>query len=151
MKNQDYTTSMTVVASAHEVFASINSISKWWTENVEGSSQNIGDVFTVHFGATFITLKVIESIPDKKIVWHVTDCNKHWLQNKKEWNDTQIIWKITTNSKTTQIDFTHVGLIPNLECYGACENAWAGYLQNSLENLILKGKGQPELKVTVKI
>ena len=148
MKNQDYTTSMNVTASAHKVFKSINSISKWWTENVEGSSQKTDDTFTVHFGQTFITLKIVESIPEKRIVWLVTDCNKHWLQNKKEWNDTQIIWKITTNSKTTQIDFTHLGLIPNLECYGACENAWADYLHNSLMHLILTGKGQPELKVT---
>ncbi|WP_309640537.1 hypothetical protein [Flavobacterium sp.] len=148
MKNQDYTTSMTVATAANEVFESINSISKWWTENVEGRSQQVDDVFTVRFGATFITLKVIESIPDKKIVWLVTDCNKHWLQNKKEWKDTQIVWEIATNSKATQIDFTHLGLIPNLECYGACENAWTDYLHNSLMHLILTGKGQPNQKVT---
>ena len=40
MKARDYIISMTVTASAQEAFNSINSVSKWWTENIEGGYQN---------------------------------------------------------------------------------------------------------------
>jgi hypothetical protein len=66
MKNQDYTLSIAVDVTAEEAFKGINHVSGWWTENLEGSSQKTDDVFTVHFGETFITSKVVELIPGKK-------------------------------------------------------------------------------------
>jgi len=62
MKKQDYTTTITVNASAQEAFKSINNVSKWWTEDMEGSSQKLNDVFTVRFGETWMTMKVVELI-----------------------------------------------------------------------------------------
>jgi hypothetical protein len=38
MKQKDYSTSITVKATPQQAFESINSVSKWWTENLEGSS-----------------------------------------------------------------------------------------------------------------
>jgi Activator of Hsp90 ATPase homolog 1-like protein len=145
MKKQDYTVSITVNATAQEAFKSINSVSKWWTEDLEGRSQKLNDEFTVHFGETFITMKIVELVPDKKIVWHVTDCYKHWLKDKKEWKDTRMNWEISTKKDATQITFTHIGLVPGLECYDGCENAWGQYINGSLFKLLTKGKGVPEL------
>ena len=45
MKKQDYHRDITVDATAHEAFESINSVTKWWTENLEGSSQKLNDEF----------------------------------------------------------------------------------------------------------
>jgi len=146
MKKQDYTTTITVNASAQEAFKSINNVSKWWTEDMEGSSQKLNDVFTVRFGETWMTMKVVELISDRKIVWQVTDCHKYWLKNKKEWKDTKISWEISEKDNKTQIVFTHIGLIPGLECYDGCENAWGQYINGSLLKLITKGQGVPELK-----
>jgi hypothetical protein len=146
MKKQDYSTSITVNATAQEAFKSINSVSKWWTEDLEGRSQKPNDEFTVHFGETFITMKIVELVPDKKIVWHVTDCYKHWLKDKKEWKDTKMNWKISSKKGATQITFTHIGLVPGLECYDGCENAWGQYIKGSLLKLLTKGKEVPELK-----
>jgi hypothetical protein len=136
MKKQDYSTSIAVDTTAETAFNCINAVSKWWTEDMEGSTQKLNDIFTVRFGETFITLKITASVPGKKIVWLVTDCNKHWLKNKKEWNGTQLIWEIAAKNKTTRIDFTHVGLTEGLECYDACENAWTDYLHKSLTKLL---------------
>ena len=36
-------------------------------------------------------------------------------------------------------------LVPEIECYNDCSNAWSGYIQDSLFNLITTGKGQPDL------
>ncbi len=143
MKKQDYSTSFKADSSQAETFKSITNVSKWWTENVEGSSQNVNDVFTVHFGQTNITLEVAESVSGKKISWNVIDCNKHWLKNKKEWKGTRITWEISAEGNATIVSFNHLGLVPGLECYAVCEDAWSDYLHNSLLKLIESGKGQP--------
>jgi hypothetical protein len=146
MQKQDYNVTITLNVSTEEAFKGITSVSKWWTEDVEGSSKKLNDVFTVHFGETFITLKVVELIPEKKIVWHVIDCYKHWLKNKKEWKDTTIIWEISRKEDGTQITLTHIGLVPGIECYGGCEKAWDQYIKENLFNSLKKRKGTPELK-----
>jgi hypothetical protein len=142
----DYTVNISVKQSAASAFRCIKDIAGWWTVNVEGQSQQLDDVFTVHFGETFITIKVIELVPDKKIGWQVIDCYKHWLTNKKEWRDTIMSWEITTANNDTQINFTHIGLLPGIECYEGCEKAWNFYVQKSLFKLLTVGKGIPELK-----
>jgi len=50
MKEQDYTTTITVNATAQDAFKAINNVTKWWTENLEGRSQKLNDEFTVQFG-----------------------------------------------------------------------------------------------------
>lgn len=145
MKKQDYHTSITVTATPQEVFNSINNVPGWWSKDFEGHSEKINDVFTVHFGETFITLKIVELVPGQKISWHVIDCNKHWLKNKKEWKDTTIHWEISTEKNTTKISFTHIGLVPGMECYNGCEKAWNSYIKESVFKLLTEGKGIPEL------
>ena len=66
MKEQDYNTSITVDATPHEAFESINSVSQWWTENLKGSSQQLDDEFTVRFGDVHqLKQKLVEVIPTK--------------------------------------------------------------------------------------
>lgn len=143
MKGKDYNVSITVEADAAVAFNAINDIKGWWSTDFEGQSEKLDDVFTVRFGETFITLKIIEFIPDQKIGWHVIDGYKHWLKNKKEWHDTKMVWEIAEQENKTQIHFTHVGLVPGIECYNGCENAWNGYIKDSLFQLITTGKGKP--------
>jgi len=148
MPTTDYTATLLVSQTPKEVFDAINNVPAWWSEEWEGSWQKLNDVFTVRFGEVYITLKVTELIPGKKIVWYVTDCNKPWLKDKKEWKDTQLIWEISTKNEETQIDFTHQGLVPEVECYGVCSNAWSQYMKGSLLNLITTGKGHPTPRKT---
>ena len=146
MKKQDYTTTVAVAVTAEEAFKSINSVADWWSANFEGQSGKRNDVFTVRFGEVFITMKVVELIPYSNIRWEVIDCYKPWLKNKQEWNGTQISWEISSEKNTTNISFTHIGLVPALECYDGCEKAWSFYVKDSLFKLLTEGKGIPELK-----
>ncbi len=146
MNQQNYTASIVVDATPQVVFNSINNIASWWTINVKGNAENLDDIFTVSFGETFMTIKIIESIPYQKIGWHVIDCCKHWLEDKEEWKDTTMKWEISTTNNTTQIHFTHIGLVPGIECYDVCEKAWDFYIQESLFKLLTEGKGKPDLK-----
>ena len=143
MSASDFTTTISVDQTPEEVFNVINNVPAWWTTNFEGHAEKLDDIFTVTFGKTFITSKVVELVPGKKIVWLVTDCNKHWLKDKKEWNGTKMTWEISEKDNKTQIRFTHLGLVSKLECYGACTNAWDEYLKGSLFKLFTEGKGMP--------
>lgn len=147
MKAQDYHTSITVDATAEEAFESINSVTSWWTENMEGSSQELNDEFSVRFGDVhYSKQKLVEVVPGKKVVWLVTDSKLNFLKDKQEWDNTRISFEISTEKGKTKIDFKHIGLVPEIECFDACSNAWGQYIQQSLLPLINTGKGQPEKK-----
>lgn len=139
---------MTVDASAREVFTCINNVKKWWTENLEGSSQKLNDEFTVRFGDVhYSRQKLVEVVPDKKVVWLVTDSMLNFLQDKQEWTNTRISFEISGQHGKTEILFTHTGLVPEVECFDACSNAWNQYVLQSLWKLVTTGEGQPERKV----
>ena len=148
MKKDNYTASIAVNKKAADVFRKINQVSGWWTENMEGGSNQLNDVFTVHFGETFVNFKVTEYVPAKKVAWLVTDCYLHWLNDKKEWKGTEVVFDISEQNDMTKVNFTHIGLEPQVECYNDCVKGWDQYVKSSLVNFIMKGKGQPEMKKT---
>jgi hypothetical protein len=145
MEKQNYHSCIMVNADAKKVFENISRVSSWWATDFEGHAKNPGDMFTVHFGETFVTFKIAQAIPGRKIVWEVVDCNLHWLSDKKEWKNTKINWEVSSKGDQTQIDFTHIGLVPGIECYSDCTKGWNFFVQESLLKLISEGKGLPEV------
>ena len=53
-------------------------------------------------------------------------------------------FEIWENENATQINFTHVGLIPEVECYENCKKGWNFFIGESLRKLITEGQGQPD-------
>ena len=143
MNTQDFTTTLVVDRTPKQVFEAVNNVRGWWTEDIEGLTNEAGDLFTVRFGTTWKTFAILEMIPDKKIVWQVIDCWLPWNENKTEWKDTVVVWEISATKGSTQLRFTHLGLLPEHACFDACSNAWAGYLNQSLRRLIENGEGEP--------
>ena len=144
MKTQDYTCSIQSSVSAKEAYDKIGCVSEWWAKDFKGNARNLGDTFTVRFGETFVDFKISEAVPDSKIVWQVANCYLHWLKDKTEWNGTSAAWEISSSRGITTVTFTHHGLTPDVECFGACEKGWNGHIQKSLLNLLNVGKGFPE-------
>jgi hypothetical protein len=147
MKTQDYSATILVNATAHKAFESINNVATWWTENLVGNSQQVNDEFEVQFGDVhYSRQKLVEVIPDKKVVWLVTASRLNFLDNREEWNGTKIVFEISHQGTKTQVRFTHLGLVPGIECFDACSNAWSQYIHESLASLINTGTGQPTTK-----
>jgi hypothetical protein len=53
------------------------------------------------------------------------------------------MFEISEKGDETEVRFTHVGLVPAIECYDNCSNAWGFYINGSLRTFITTGKGQP--------
>jgi hypothetical protein len=89
-------------------FKSINSVTKWWTENLEGSSEKQGDEFTVRFGDVHVsTQKLVEVIPDKKVVWLVTDSQLNFIKTNREWTGTKISFDIVEKDNKDNYPISH--------------------------------------------
>jgi hypothetical protein len=144
MINKNFHIRIAVNASAENAMKKISEVNKWWAKNFTGNAEKLNDKFSVHFGKTFVDFMISELVPGKKVVWKVTDCNLHWINNKKEWNGTKVVFEIFEKKNGTQIDFTHIGLVPGVECYEDCEVGWTGHITNSLVKFINEGKGMPE-------
>ena len=144
MTSSDFTTTILVDQSPQEAFKAINNVRGWWSEEIEGNTDKLNDEFKYHFEDVHnCQIKVIELVPDKKVVWLVMNNYFKFTKDKSEWTGTKIIFEISEKGDKTQIRFTHLGLVPEYECYDICQNAWTTYIQKSLRNLITTGKGQP--------
>jgi hypothetical protein len=144
MTTPDFTATVVVDQTPNEAFDAIANVSAWWAKSFKGHAKNVNDTFSVTFTETFVNFEIIEAIPAKKAVWLVTDCNLHWLTNKKEWEGTQVVWDIARVGNTTEIVMTHEGLVPESECYDDCSVGWTGHIKSSLYKLLSEGIGQPE-------
>ena len=120
-QQQDFSLSLTVKASAKETMKMISQVDSWWAKNFKGQASKLNDEFSVYFGDTFVNFRISEVIPDKKIIWLVTDCNLHWIKDKKEWNDTEVIWTLTEKDGTAEMDSGHKGLTTESACYESCK------------------------------
>jgi hypothetical protein len=144
MNNQNFTTTLLVDQTPEEVFNAINNVRGWWSAEIEGGTEKLNDEFTYHYEDVHrCKMKLIEAISGKKVVWLVTDNYFNFTKDKSEWKGTKISFDISKKDNKTQLHFTHVGLVPEYECFDICSNAWGQYIQHSLRNLITTGKGQP--------
>jgi len=144
MNQQNYQSSIAAGFTPREAFEAINHVTEWWARNIEGNTDKLNDVFTVHFGETYVTFKITESIPNEKIAWHVTNCYLPWLKDKTEWTGTTVVFEISPLGEETQVTMRHIGLVPEVECYNGCEAGWNKYFKGSLFKLLTEHAGVPQ-------
>lgn len=135
--NDSYTTAFTVEQSPAEVFDAIINIRDWWHGDIVGDTKKPGDEFTYRYADLHrSTQRVTEFVPGRRLVWHVTDAELGFVEDKTEWTGTDIVFDITRKGSQTELRFTHVGLVQDVECYNDCSNAWGSYINGSLKTLI---------------
>jgi hypothetical protein len=104
---------------------------------------NINDIFTVRFGKTSGTFKVTEIQPLRKIRWLVTDSYLPLFKDVSQWTNTELLWEMSTDGMLSRLTMTHIGLMPEIECYTDCKKGWNFYINESLFKLITEGTGMP--------
>jgi len=143
MKKQDFTTAIVVDQTPKQVFNAINNPQNWWSGDIEGNTSKLNDQFTYRYKELhFSKQRIVEMIPDRKVVWLVTESIINYAEDKREWTGTKIIFEILQQDNKTQLSFTHLGLDPQIECFDSCSNSWSQLIQQSLFSLITTGKGE---------
>ncbi|MEP6815198.1 MAG: SRPBCC domain-containing protein [Marmoricola sp.] len=135
--SSDYTATFTVQQSPMEAYDAINDVRAWWTGEIEGDSRALGDEFTYrHEDVHLSTQRVVDLLPGQRVVWTVVEGYLAFVEDKQEWAGTTITFDISRAGDLTEVRFSHVGLTPDIECFGACSDAWGYYVNTSLRELI---------------
>ncbi|HEX8094279.1 SRPBCC family protein [Jatrophihabitans sp.] len=143
MSDRSFTTAISVSQSPQQAFDAINNVSGWWSGEIEGDTSRVGDEFLYrHEELHRCKLRVTEAVPGRKVSWYVVDNYFSFTKDKTEWTNTTIQFEISAKAGGTEIRFTHLGLVPEYECFDACSDGWGFYINSSLRNLIATGEGQ---------
>jgi hypothetical protein len=146
-RNASFTAAFAVDQTPEEVFQAINNVRGWWSEDIEGGTDKSGGEFTYRYQeAHRCRIKVTELVAGERVAWRVLDNYFDFTHDKSEWKDTEIHFEIAARDGKTEVRFTHVGLVPEYECFDVCSNSWDFYLYTSLRALIRTGRGLPNRK-----
>ena len=144
MTEQNFTTTIAVDQTPEAAFAAITNARGWWSEEIDGRTDRLG-VFDYSFKDIHrCKIQITELVPGKTVTWHVLENYFSFTKDKtREWADTTINFAIAKKGDKTEIRFTHLGLVPEYECYDVCSDGWSTYINASLRSLIATGKGHP--------
>ena len=147
MADKSFKTSFTVAQSPEQVFAAIINPRAWWGEGITGETAKRGGEFIYRHGSIHLsTQKIAELVPNKKVVWKITQSDLSFVSRKSEWTGTEVVFEIAKKGDKTELKVTHAGLVPQFECFEGCSAGWSFYLNESLKSLLETGTGEPDPK-----
>jgi uncharacterized protein YndB with AHSA1/START domain len=140
MTSISFSATLTVDQTPAEVFAAINDVRGWWTGEIDGGTDKVGDEFSYRYeDVHYSKQRITELVPGRRVVWRVVDSNLSFAEDNSEWTGTEIAFDISAVGGRTELRFAHVGLVPEVECYDSCSNAWRFYINGNLRNRITAG------------
>ncbi len=149
MPGSNFTSSFTVSQSPLEAFEAITNVCGWWSGEVDGRTDAAGEEFTYRYGDVhYSKQRITELDPGVSVSWHVLDSYLDFVADHDEWTGTDIRFDISGGDGGTEVRFTHVGLVPEDQCFEGCSSAWSFYINKSLQSLITTGSGQPNDRET---
>ena len=113
--------------------ATLDGVSNWWTPTTGDDTVNGKLVF--HFGEHKVTMQVIESINQQRIVWKNID-------DEGEWKDTLFTFDLQQDNDQVLVNFTHANWKEVTELFSHCSTKWAVFLL-SLKEYVETGTGKP--------
>ena len=134
-----YTVAIEVAKSPNAVFNHvIHDVSKFWPEEFEGESTKLDDEFIFRSGDIHYSKnKVIELVPNKKVVWLVTESIRK--TDNYEWTGTKMIFELTPKVESTVLKFTYDGFVLENE-YDRLVQICDIVIKEKLYNLITNGE-----------
>ncbi len=127
--------------SVEEVYRAITEkMSDWWT-SMSGKFLKISDQAKTDFGGkSFWSFEATVLDEPNKIELTCHDANHihEGLSDniRTEWLGTKLVFAITEEDGNTRIDFTHEGLVPELECFEVCKAGWDHFFLESLKDYL---------------
>lgn len=145
MSGRSYTTTLVVDVTPQEAFAAITNVKDWWSGEVKGATDRLGAQFTYEYpNMHWCRMEITEFVPGRRVAWEVVGSDLTFIQKRDEWTGTKIGFDIAESGGKTEVRFTHVGLVPEYECYDQCSNAWSSLVDGNLRKLIETGRPQPD-------
>jgi len=120
-----------------EVYAALTTLdglSGWWTDDTQGDT-TVGGILRFRFDVGGFDMRVLELVPDKRVLWEVTD-------GPEEGIGTTVSWDLEQEGEYTVVLFAHEGWREPVEFMHHCSTKWAIFLM-SLKSLVETGKGAP--------
>lgn len=139
MSTLSFSTAFQTDRPVGEMFTKILEVRRWWSglhsEEIVGHTEKIGDEFTfiAAGGKHWSKQKLMELIPNERIVWLVTESRLTFLDKTDEWNGSKICFDIKESGDRTEVRFTHIGLVPELQCFTGCSSTWPKYLEKLMQ------------------
>src|SRR5690242_11923242 len=107
MSSTNFTTSILVNRSPEQVFNAVNNVRGWWSENIEGDTNRLNAEFIYGYKDVHVSkMKIVEFVPDKKVVWLVLENYFNFTTDKNEWKGNKIIFEIMPKGNQTELVFT---------------------------------------------
>ena len=138
----DYARRLRFRAPRERVFdaiATVEGVQSWWTPDASGSIQPGGELELGFEGVDDQVMRVERSVRPSLVEWRCLNHSGH-----AEWEGTTVRFALAeVGPDECELDFRHLGLVPELRCYDACERGWDFFLGVSLAGLVERGEGSP--------
>jgi uncharacterized protein YndB with AHSA1/START domain len=118
----------------YEALTTIDGLSRWWTTTTIGDAGEGGSIL-FRFEPGDIGVRVLETVPAKRVVWQVAD-------EPLEWRGTTITFDLRQDGEWAIVLFAHEGWAEPGEFMHHCSTKWATFLL-SLKQLVETGSGSP--------
>jgi uncharacterized protein YndB with AHSA1/START domain len=122
-----------------EALTSFEGLVGWWASSATGSLSP-GTQFELGFAGLeeTITWEVEALAAPYSVAW---TCLSH--TGLPDWDGTKIVFELSAHeTELTVVKFRHIGLVPELDCYGQCSAGWEHFL-SSLKSFAERGQGTP--------
>lgn len=138
--------SFTVDQTPDEAFAAITDPRAWWSEGIVGKTDELGAEFIYRYkDMHYSKHRVAALVPGERVVWRVLESHLSFVDDRTEWDGTEVTFDIARKGDKTEVRFRHLGLGPKQACFDRCSSAWRSYVTGSLRKLIAEGKGAPDV------
>ncbi|WP_432721129.1 SRPBCC domain-containing protein [Jeongeupia wiesaeckerbachi] len=144
-----YQQSLVLEATPATVYAALTTpagLRGWWTQDSDvDTASNVGSELRFRFGPHYMHMRIEQLVAGREVHWLCTAAHtdiEHFTR-KDEWVGTQIVFRLAAaGDGQTRLDFEHIGLVPEFECYDLCRNGWQNFL-TSLQLYTATGTGTP--------
>jgi uncharacterized protein YndB with AHSA1/START domain len=120
---------------AYKALTTIDGLAGWWTSTTKGDSKVGGQIHFQFGDRGFFDTKVLELIPNERVLWQVVD-------GPAEWVGTKIGFDLKQEGEQATVLFKHQGWKEPVEFMHHCSTKWAIFLM-SLKSFVETGKGTP--------